>query len=76
MANVPVRPPFDIGYKNGNGTPKPDQAFDLEAMRKIMLAFNVNAEFIAQQQPEYKHITFTAPGVSGLSDHPVPISLW
>jgi acetyl esterase/lipase len=76
MANVPARPPFDVGYKNGNGTHSPDQAFDLEAMRKIMLAFDVNANFIAQQQPEYKHITFTAPGVSGLSDHPVTISLW
>ncbi|KAG9375943.1 hypothetical protein A1F94_013209 [Pyrenophora tritici-repentis] len=46
---VPVRPPFNVCYKNGSGLPNPDQTFDLEATRKIMLAMGVNNEFIAQQ---------------------------
>ncbi|KAG9187919.1 hypothetical protein G6011_05790 [Alternaria panax] len=74
MENLPVRPPFDVSYKYASGTPSTDQSLDLEATRKTMLAMNIDDKFIAQQQPEYKHITFTAPGVSGLSDHPVTIS--
>jgi acetyl esterase/lipase len=76
MASVPVRPPFDVRYKNGSGLPSPDQTFDLEAARKMMLAMGINKEFIAQQQPEYQHTTHTAPGVIGLGHHPVTMSLY
>ncbi|RAR08101.1 alpha beta hydrolase fold-3 [Stemphylium lycopersici] len=71
---MPVRPPFDVNYKNASGIPNPDQTLELDVTRKTMLAMNINEQFITQQQPEYKHITLTAPGVSGLSDHPVTIS--
>jgi hypothetical protein len=69
MADVPVRPPFDVGYKNGSGMPSSSQTFDLEATRKMILAFNINLDYIAQQQPEYKHVTLSASGVSDLSDY-------
>ena len=52
MADVPVRPPFDVGYKNGSGMPSSSQTFDLEATRNMILAFNINLDYIAQQQPE------------------------
>lgn len=74
MESLPVRPPFDPGYKYASGTPNAEQTLDLEATRKMILDMKINEQHIAQQQPEYKHITFTAPGISGLSDHPVTIS--
>ncbi|RYN68237.1 hypothetical protein AA0117_g11237 [Alternaria alternata] len=76
MADVPVRPPFDVGYKNGSGMPSSSQTFDLEATRKMILAFNINLDYIAQQQPEYKHVTLSASSVSDLSDYDVTVSLW
>ncbi|CAN9280294.1 unnamed protein product [Alternaria alternata] len=76
MADVPVRPPFDVGYKNGSGMPSSSQTFDLEATRKMILASNINLDYIAQQQPEYKHVTLSASSVSDLSDYDVTVSLW
>ena len=76
MASVPVRPPFDVRYMNGSGLPSPDQTFDLEAARKMILAMGNNKEFIAQQQPEYQHTTLMAPGVIGPSHHAVTMSLY